>query len=71
LGFSYTYKILKIHVIKQKIFRWNNTIMDEINYFLQTGNKKIVNIQVVKDIDAGVTGVINIFFYEDGADFTF
>ena len=45
--------------------------MDEINYFLQTGNKKIVNIQVVKDIDAGVTVVINIFFYEDGADFTF
>ena len=58
-------------MIKQEIFRWNDTIMDEINNFLQRGNRKIVNIQVVKDIDAGVTGVINIFFYEDGADFTF
>ena len=44
-------------MIKQEIFRWNNTIMDEINNFLQRGNKKIINIQVVKDIDAGVTGV--------------
>ena len=39
-------------MIKQEIFRWNDTIMDEINNFLQRGNKKIVNIQVVKDFDA-------------------
>ena len=45
--------------------------MDEINYFLQTGNKKIVNIQVVKDIDAGVTGVNYIVFYDKGVEFTF
>jgi len=44
-------------MIKQEIFRWNNTIMGEINNFLQRGNKKIVNIQVVKDFDAVVTGV--------------
>ena len=44
-------------MIKQEIFRWNNTIMDEINNFLQRGNKKIINIQVVKDFDAVVTGV--------------
>jgi hypothetical protein len=35
------------------------------------GNKKIINIQVVKDIDAGVTGVNYIVFYEEDADFTF
>ncbi len=45
--------------------------MDEINNFLQRGNKKIINIQVVKDIDAGVTGVNYIVFYEEGPDFTF
>ena len=58
-------------MIKQEIFRWNNTIMDEINNFLQRGNKKIVNIQVVKDFDAMVTGVNYIVFYEEDADFTF
>ncbi|MDQ3084336.1 MAG: hypothetical protein M3Q77_05915 [Thermoproteota archaeon] len=45
--------------------------MDEINNFLQRGNRKIVNIQVVKDIDTGVTGINYIVFYEEGADFTF
>jgi len=45
--------------------------MDEINYFLQTGNKKIVNIQVVKDFDTELTGVNYIVFYEEGADITF
>ena len=58
-------------MIKQEIFRWNNTIMDEINNFLQRGNKKIINIQVVKDFDAMVTGVNYIVFYEEDADFTF
>ncbi|WP_458719583.1 hypothetical protein [Candidatus Nitrosocosmicus sp. R] len=58
-------------MIKQEIFRWNNTIMDEINNFLQRGNKKIVNIQIVKDFDAMVTGVNYIVFYEEDADFTF
>ena len=58
-------------MIKQEIFRWNNTIMDEINNFLQRGNKKIINIQVVKDFDAVVTGVNYIVFYEEGADFKF
>ncbi len=58
-------------MIKQEIFRWNNTIMDEINNFLQRGNKKIINIQVVKDFDAVVTGVNYIVFYEEGVDFTF
>ena len=71
LRLSFIYKILKIHMIKQEIFRWNNTIMDEINNFLQRGNKKIINIQVVKDFDAVVTGVNYIVFYEEGADFTF
>ncbi len=61
----------KTLVIKQEIFRWNITIMDEINNFLQRGNRKIVNIQVVKDIDTGVTGINYIVFYEEGADFTF
>lgn len=55
-------KLLKIHMIKQEIFRWNNTIMDEINNFLQRGNKKIINIQVVKDFDALMTGVNYIVF---------
>lgn len=64
-------KMLKIHMIKQEIFRWNNTIMDEINNFLQRGNKKIINIQVVKDFDALMTGVNYIVFYDEGADFTF
>jgi hypothetical protein len=58
-------------MIKQEIFRWNNTIMDEINNFLQRGNKKIINIQVVKDFDAVVTGVNYIVFYEEDANFTF
>ena len=44
-------------MIKQEIFRWNNTIVDEINNFLQRGNKKIINIQVVKDFDVVVTSV--------------
>ncbi|WP_458721704.1 hypothetical protein [Candidatus Nitrosocosmicus sp. R] len=68
---SFIYKILKIHMIKQEIFQWNDTIMDEINNFLQRGNKKIINIQVVKDFDAGVTGVNYIVFYDEGVDFTF
>ena len=71
LRFNFIYKILKLHMIKQEIFRWNNTIMDEINNFLQRGNKKIVNIQVVKDFDAVVTGVNYIVFYEEGVDFAF
>lgn len=58
-------------MIKQEIFRWNDNIMDEINNFLERGNKKIINIQVVKDIDAGVTGVNYIVFYDEGVDFTF
>ncbi len=45
--------------------------MDEINNFLQRENRKIINIQVVKDIDSGVTGVNYIVFYDEGADFTF
>ena len=45
--------------------------MDEINNFLQRGNKKIVNIQIVKDFDAMVTGVNYKVFYEEDADFTF
>jgi hypothetical protein len=58
-------------MIKQEIFRWNNTIMDEINNFIQRGNRKIINIQVVKDFDSEVTGVNYIVFYEEGAEFTF
>ena len=58
-------------MIKQQIFRWTNTIMDEINNFLQRGNRKIVNIQVVKDFDTEVTGVNYIVFYEEGPEFTF
>jgi hypothetical protein len=58
-------------MIKQQIFRWNNTIMDEINNFLQRGNRKIVNIQVVKDFDTELTGVNYIVFYEEGPEFTF
>jgi len=45
--------------------------MDEINNFLQRGNKKIINIQVVKDFDAVVTGVNYIVFYEEDTNFTF
>ncbi len=71
LRFSFIYKILKLHMIKQEIFRWNNTIMDEISNFLQRGNKKIVNIQLVKDFDAVVRGVNYLVFYEEDADFTF
>jgi hypothetical protein len=58
-------------MIKQEIFRWNNTIMDEINNFLQRGNKKVVNSQVVKDFDAMVNGVNYIVFYEEDANLTF
>lgn len=58
-------------MIKQEIFRWSNTIMDEINNFLQRGNRKIVNIQVVKDFDTEVTGVNYLVFYEEGPEFTF
>ena len=45
--------------------------MDEINNFLQRGNRKIVNIQVVKDFDTEVTGVNYLVFYEEGPEFTF
>ena len=58
-------------MIKQEIFRWNNTIMIEINNFLERGNRKIVNIQVVKDFDTEVTGVNYIVFYEEGTNITF
>jgi hypothetical protein len=58
-------------MIKQEIFKWNNTIMNEINNFLQRENRKIINIQVVKDFDAEVTGVNYIVFYEEGPEFTF
>ena len=58
-------------MIKQQIFRWSNTIMDEINNFLQRGNRKIVNIQVVKDFDTEIIGVNYIVFYEEGPEFTF
>ena len=64
-------KILKILVLKQEIFRWSNTIMSEINNFLDRGNRKIVNIQVVKDFDTELTGVNYIVFYEEGAPITF
>jgi hypothetical protein len=64
-------KILKIVVLKQEIFRWSNTIMVEINNFLERGNRKIVNIQVVKDFDTELNGVNYIVFYEEGADITF
>ena len=64
-------KILKILVLKQEIFRWNNTIMNEITNFRERGNRKIVNIQVVKDFDTELTGVNYIVFYEEGADITF
>ena len=37
--------------------------MDAINNFLQRGNRKIVNIQVVKDFDTEVTGVNYLVFY--------
>jgi len=45
--------------------------MSEINNFLDRGNRKIVNIQVVKDFDTELTGVNYIVFYEEGADITF
>jgi hypothetical protein len=64
-------KILKIVVLKQEIFRWSNTIMSEINNFLERGNRKIVNIQVVKDFDTELNGVNYIVFYEEGVDITF
>ena len=58
-------------MIKQEIFRWNSTIMNEINNFLERGNRKIINIQVVKDFDTELTGVNYIVFYEEGTDLTF
>ena len=58
-------------MLKQEIFRWSNTIMSEINNFLDRGNRKIVNIQVVKDFDTELNGVNYIVFYEEGADITF
>lgn len=58
-------------MIKQQIFRWNSTIMNEINNFLQRENRKIINIQVVKDFDTEVTGVNYIVFYEEGPEFAF
>ena len=64
-------KILKIVVLKQEIFRWSNTIMSEINNFLERGNRKIVNVQVVKDFDTELNGVNYIVFYEEGVDITF
>jgi hypothetical protein len=64
-------KILKTVVLKQEVFRWNKTIMNEINNFLERGNRKIVNIQVVKDFDTELNGVNYIVFYEEGADITF
>ena len=45
--------------------------MNEISNFLERGNRKIVNIQVVKDFDTELTGVNYIVFYEEGADITF
>ncbi|HKR74017.1 MAG TPA: hypothetical protein VJR94_07890 [Candidatus Nitrosocosmicus sp.] len=58
-------------MIKQEIFRWSNTIMEEITNFLERENRKIVNIQVVKDFDTEVTGVNYIVFYEEGPNITF
>lgn len=58
-------------MIKQEIFKLNNTIMEEINNFLERGNRKIVNIQVVKDFDTVVTGVNYIVFYEEGTNIDF
>jgi len=45
--------------------------MNEINNFLQRENRKVINIQVVKDFDTEVTGVNYIVFYEVGPEFTF
>ena len=45
--------------------------MEEVNNFLERGNRKIVNIQVVKDFDSEVTGVNYIVFYEEGANIAF
>lgn len=45
--------------------------MEEINNFLERGNRKIVNIQVVKDFDTVVTGVNYIVFYEEGTNIDF
>jgi len=47
------------------------TIMNEINNFLQRGNRKIINIQAVKDFDSEVTGVNYIVLYEEGPEFIF
>ncbi len=45
--------------------------MEEVNNFLERGNRKIINIQVVKDFDSEVTGVNYIVFYEEGANIAF
>ena len=45
--------------------------MEEITNFLGRENRKIVNIQVVKDFDTEVTGVNYIVFYEEGPNITF
>lgn len=45
--------------------------MNEINNFLQRENRKVINIQVVKDFDTEVTDVNYIVFYEEGPEFTF
>ena len=58
-------------MIKQEIFRWNNTIMEEITNFLERENRKVINIQVVKDFDTEVTGVNYIVFYEEVTNITF
>lgn len=58
-------------MLKQEIFRWSNTIMEEISNFLERENRKIVNIQVVKDFDTELTGVNYIVFYEEGPNITF
>ncbi|MGD9673102.1 MAG: hypothetical protein AB7U98_06445 [Candidatus Nitrosocosmicus sp.] len=45
--------------------------MEEISNFLERENRKIVNIQVVKDFDTELTGVNYIVFYEEGTNITF
>ena len=45
--------------------------MEEISNFLERENRKIVNIQVVKDFDTELTGVNYIVFYEEGINLTF
>ena len=45
--------------------------MNEINNFLQRENRKVINIQIVKDFDTEVTGVNYIVFYEEDPEFRF